>query len=345
MQFISKRESIQLSGIAVILMVIHHVNMRSGWAVDSGLDNYWGSVGFMITRNLAMFGKICVCIFAFMSGYVLAKNPGRFNTYSQSFRRLANFLTTYWIYVSLFLLFGYLTEDRLPTMKILMGNLIGLHTGILEYVNVCFAWYVFYYIFFLLVAPLLVRVFVTTVKPLGYIWDALLGLCCLVGLSIIPILGKISMWMGLVSMWYPLISSILGIIVAKYSIFDKLSRKCANIPRSGLISICIFLVLQRNWMYDYYISFLTSGADGWMREFLIAMISILGEALCAGIFIFFITMLLKRLTTQRFVSILEFVGGLSTYIWYSHGIFLQAERYCSRGYIGHTNRYSHLCVA
>lgn len=327
MHFISKRETLQISAIAVILMVFHHINMRTAWAQDISIDNYWGSIGFIITRNLAMFGKICVCIFAFMSGYALAINPEKFRTYSQTLKRIVNFLKTYWLFVVLFLLFGYLTDDKLPSKGILIGNLVGLDTGITEYVNVCHAWYVFYYIFFLLTAPLLVKTLVIPPHILNKLKkDVFICIVVVLCMSIIMVGGNHLPYLGMASMLYPWFGSILGVVVAKYRVFDKAYKKSEHIPTIVILMICGLLVLQRNMMYDYYTPYLISGVDGLFQELFNSMSWILGEGIFASLFIYFLAILLKRISKQWIVGTLEFVGGLSMYIWFTHGIFFTGKK-------------------
>lgn len=50
-------------------------------------------------------------------------------------------------------------QEPLPSLKIIIANLFGFKTGVTDYVNCCFAWYVSFYIMFLLVyAPLIIKI-------------------------------------------------------------------------------------------------------------------------------------------------------------------------------------------
>lgn len=66
-----KEESIKLKGIAIILMLLHHM-FNGGWMYESYNISFF-PLNEVIVNNLAWFGKNCVSIFAFISAYGLSE--------------------------------------------------------------------------------------------------------------------------------------------------------------------------------------------------------------------------------------------------------------------------------
>jgi len=141
-----------VSGIAILLMVFHHF---FGFDDFRNPQNYYiesfSIHGISFERMLAAFGKICVSTFSFLSGYALYKMADNYRTYPKVLLRLGRFLIDYWIVMALFLLYAVIIGDELPDIHNFMLNLAGLATlPVSTYVNVAFAWYVAFYILWLL---------------------------------------------------------------------------------------------------------------------------------------------------------------------------------------------------
>lgn len=106
--------------------------------------------------------KICVGLFAFLTGWVLYLNP-KYMSYKYNFAKAKNFILDYWIVEFIFIIVGVTFCLKLPSFSIFFANLFGFETGSLEvmgydYVNVTHAWYVRFYLFLLLTFPLLFKV-------------------------------------------------------------------------------------------------------------------------------------------------------------------------------------------
>lgn len=139
--FFSKEMSTMMAGVAILLMMVHHLfgfqywlNNGIGWEYPLG---YFGKAATEIT---AIFGNICVQVFALTSGYALMINPKAYSTWEKRFSRLFKFLLAYWVVNVLFLIIGCLNGDTLPGLKELALNMVGLKTGPgRDWVNVPFA--------------------------------------------------------------------------------------------------------------------------------------------------------------------------------------------------------------
>lgn len=156
--YFDKEMSVMLGGVAILLMMFHHLFAFPDRIPDPVAIDWGGSIGRISASYLASFGKICVYIFAFISGYALWIKQDSFRTYRQCGRRLLKFLCIYWSVVVLFLLTGFLNNDTLPSPTNLLLNLFGLRLGPASgWINVTHAWYVSYYIIFILACPLIIR--------------------------------------------------------------------------------------------------------------------------------------------------------------------------------------------
>lgn len=148
----TKKDAAAMSAVAILLMVAHHFFGFRSYLVP-GVE--WHSLfvicGIEIERVVAAFGKICVAIFAFNSGYVLWKFRDDYSDTGSRCRRCLRFLVSYWTIFALFMAYAAIAGEPMPSGKELILNSVGLATGPgMPYFNVSFAWYVAYYISFLL---------------------------------------------------------------------------------------------------------------------------------------------------------------------------------------------------
>ncbi|WP_222422519.1 acyltransferase family protein, partial [Yersinia rohdei] len=77
----TKKETNYIKGIAIILMLMHHLfAFPDRIPHDANIINSLPFIGANVDNYLANFGKICVAIFLFISGYGFAfKNKINFN--------------------------------------------------------------------------------------------------------------------------------------------------------------------------------------------------------------------------------------------------------------------------
>lgn len=119
-----------ISGIAILLMIAHHFFGFQYWLRP---DVSWIAVGKIagieIERYIAVFGNICIALFAFNSGYALWVRSDNYRSLKKRMERLLNFLISYWIIVCLFLVYALICNDKLPSLQQLLWNLIGIATG------------------------------------------------------------------------------------------------------------------------------------------------------------------------------------------------------------------------
>ena len=221
--FFGKEESLMLAGIAILLMIWHHLfNFQSWYSEGVGWIASLGYAGRVLTLVPAAFGNICVQMFALMSGYALFVNPKAYGSWRSRGVRLLRFLGAYWLICAFFLLVALLNDDKLPSFGNLVFNLLGRETGPGKpWVNVPFAWYVTFYIEFVLLIPFLLWLF--SVKGIWKDGVALVVLIAFVFLVMrCPASGFINKFKEPIT---PLICVGVGIVAAKHDVFTWFHRQ------------------------------------------------------------------------------------------------------------------------
>lgn len=309
--FFSKEMSVMMAGFAIILMMCLHLYMFPQWLNDNVYwKSYLGYVGKASTEVIGSFGGICVQVFALTSGYALMMNTKAYSTWRKRFNRLLKFLLAYWVVNVLFLVIGCLNGDTLPGLKELALNMVGLKTGpLMNWINVPFAWYVCYYIEFVLLTPILIWGFSSNKKVL----DCAMALSCIMIVYIcrrIPFEAAANL--------FPLLSTVLGIIIAKYGLLNKLHQLVTGRLHSVLLVVAIALIM----IVRYEIPKLNPlGGNNW-QFFVDILLSFI-----AALLILFSVELFHRIRSRRFKNAFLLLGGLSMYLWFLHGIFFTGKNF------------------
>lgn len=309
-EFLDKEMSVMMAGVAIIFMMIHHLFGFQNWYTDESTWVYYGGyIEHVIIERLSDIGSICVQIFALMSGYALVKNPRAYCTRSKRIRRLVNFLITYWLICLLFLIYGYFAGENLPSVRNIIYNMFGCATGPTKgWINVPFAWYVMYYIEFIILSPLLIWGFSKHSKYRDAIFLFFMMLLVYVTRKItLPgILNYIIVYL------YPLISTLLGVVLAKYRVFDRIHQsKFSKIP---VVVLVILIAIVINLRIE--VSHLNRiGGSNW--GYAMQCLSALTSALLILLFV----EIFHKIKNKVFRKSLILLGSLSLYLWFLHGIF------------------------
>ena len=135
----SKDLSGMIKGVAILMMLVHHCFAFPDFWLD---DFRIGPILTVISNNF----KICVAVFAFITGYGFY--AGRSSTYRAVIQKVFLFLGQYWLQLFLIFLPVACISYTFSVEKILY-NLVALEDNI-----ILFAWYVFFYCYVLLTFPL-----------------------------------------------------------------------------------------------------------------------------------------------------------------------------------------------
>lgn len=298
-KFLSRKESSIIQGIAVMLMVYHHLfgfpdRIVSEYVIVS--DFSFLHIGTI----LSYFGRICISVFAFCSGYGIYKKlssiyENKFlanikNGYVVIFKQAIKFLVRYWMICALFIPLGYTlgvySFDSISLLKCLIGVAFPYNA---EW------WYVNTYLTFLIYVPLFVAVEKVIYKYCSQV---------------------------IVNVLY-LFIFICGVALSKLSISDYTVELCFV---SGIACVSINV-------YDkFYFSLCKVGTFKYILSiFLVVTLALLRmilglgcnyDFICATFFVFGIGVIIKcRLFTDCINRVLLFIGRYSTYVWLTHTFF------------------------
>ncbi|OWF77582.1 hypothetical protein B4900_16125 [Yersinia rohdei] len=150
----TKKETNYIKGIAIILMLMHHLfAFPDRIPHDATIINSLPFIGANVDSYLANFGKICVAIFLFISGYGFAfKNKINFN---YSIEKLKKLYFSFWLVFIIFIPIGFVFinndwSDSTPLK--LAKNILGItsnYNG--EW------WFIRLYVIYVLALPLISR--------------------------------------------------------------------------------------------------------------------------------------------------------------------------------------------
>lgn len=290
-----KKNSTLIAGIAMILMLIHHLfNLKfyeTNHVIPILINNY------EVDAYLGKFGKICVGIFVFNTGYVFFSKPNFYDTWNKRFKRLFKFLISYWILCILFCLYGYCINEPLPTIANFIKNLFGITTG--GNIQVTYAWYVYFYIEIIILYPISHQIFLPkrSVKQDIFIFIILSLLLEGIFLILDPVTSFNKIPLVRLSEFYPTV--IIGSLAAKHNLLSKFYN-CYIYKQLYIVVVLIIII-------TYY-----------------PITKSIGFTLSFGIYtLLLIPALLKILdnTPKKLKNYIEPIGIYSMNMWFISSIF------------------------
>ncbi len=314
---ISKRHTQALQGLAVLMMLFHHFFQK-----PENLTLLYFFNADMCMR-IAWLCKLCVTIFAFLSGYGMNfgqdsnKKPDLKSLYKKSAVRILRLYSLLWLVIIVFKT-GEIIVSRImvipPEITIIPFNLpefIGNMLGVVNTYNGSW-WYVLFYVIICLLFPI-IRVLLSKAVPIRSKAVLCLSFAVIaVGLRIaadhilFPYLFTGLMYL-IVALHPPiLLAFILGVLVSEYALFDRI-LSFINMHISGSPVKC------------FLFRFLIPVAVVAMLA--IARIKIApSAAYCTWDFIMSPLMVLCYLIVVRdyVPRVLYFFGSFSTAMWLTH---------------------------
>ena len=277
----SRSMSQMIKGIAILMMIAHHC---------FAFPEYWLD-DFQASLFLEALGdqfKICVAIFAFITGYGFC--VGRRGTYRDSLRKTMVFLGQYWLQLFLIFLPVASLSYRFSAKRILY-NMIALNDNI-----IIFAWYVFFHCLVMLTFPLVRKML--NGKPVRDLAVVLLGgYCVTVFFYFQPLEGPLFSLLIDCSIYYPVVG--IGYLSAKYAVFDRLEGKVPTVAAVMLLPVILLLRSQLSVIKGFTF-----------------------DVLYAPLFILAMCRILKK--CRMFHAVLLLLGKHSFHMWLFHSIFFSA---------------------
>lgn len=300
---ITKQHSAFLYGIAIMFMIYHHlfcIPSRIQFGYLSVLDNVFAFSPVSVERTLAWFCKICVAIYAFISGYGLCRSlnvdpeQGVFKSlgylYLGVLKKIGKVLFKLLIVLAIFIPLLILVNNRQVSFLEFLFNLIGYQSSLSGVY-----WYVNFYISTMLLYPLVCLVFTRTSKKKAI--QIIVSLTCL---------SLIVLWMIFGRYYVPdreyFIIFIEGYLVSRFMIFEKISKPLSS---NDEVAISIILLVS---CFAIRVMCADEAAYHFIDMFIIIP------------FIYSVCSLVGRL--PKLAKGLTFFGKYSTFIWLSHTFFM-----------------------
>lgn len=292
--FIARDETNIIKGVAIVLMFIHHFFTFPSFWIDSVAAIYSNNHFDILNTSF----KICVPIFAFLTGYFY------FFAKKKTFRYSIKKSTDFWIcYLVVFAL--------LVTAAILSGNYSFSIVAIIKEAfalsrpTMYFSWYVIFYIGTMLIMPLFYRL--TKVNDFlalavfSAIPMVLVFICKNAGVSFLTALTDYLNYFS----YLPCV--LIGYSIAKYEVLSKLyevTRKQKTVIQ--LLIGCAMIIMP----------FLARGSSEAL------------DFLYAPMFIFGLISLVKIINHKRILLPLAILGKYSLLLWFLHcGFFNQLKEF------------------
>lgn len=278
-----KKTTQMIKGMAIVIMLAHHFIVFSFSELPQGVT---------------LFGvacKICVAIYAVLSGY------GYFFTREKTLRyglkKSWGLLQIYWLQLfTLFIPAAMVGGWKLTPLKMIIQLF-----GLLPNLN-WFAWYVFFYIFCMLVMPLLCKYQVFRFKPLvnlgtmiviPYVFEVILYM--------IPNYEANTIVHDLFSCFLYFPCFLVGYWMAENRIIEK-SKKIKWIHNSGVCLIGIIAIFL-------------------MRIVVNSVAGFLLDVIYAPIMICCLVNLFEQKRYKRVLTVFNTLGKYSTEMWFFHAVF------------------------
>ncbi len=308
-QFIRKEDSKALYGIAILLMVFHHCFCNPSRL----LYDYIPLLGSFETESrIAWIGRLCVPIYAFITGYAFSLKSRQDmeanllfrlkNTIKSAVIQLFHFITKFWLVYFIVIALGCALSKIVFDPK---NILKGMFNGGLEYCGEW--WYIKQYIRFVLLYPVIDLLLFTFQKHkvICYIYSGAAVLGLIAAAVIIQGQMKEKLYSAVynqIFVSYTLVF-VIAFIIGYAGLFEKIDErfKIGTIVYIALACLCI---LYRWW----YVK------DSAQHDC---------DIYIAPVLIFALTGLLRSVNEKSSIRrFLKFCGRYSTYIWLIHPFFV-----------------------
>lgn len=285
-----------IKGIALILMFIHHFFSYPEWYVE-------GVAYPQLTAWIRFFRyslKICVPVFAFLTGYFYVY--ARRKTLLYSLGKISDLLISYWVVFFPVLCFALLTGYRgLTVFGFLMG-VIGRNIPLMT-----FCWYVSFYCMAMLLLPLL-----ADRKRNAPLRETIIMVCLPIAVcaALETVIGSHTLRTMLeeIRLWFPCVAS--GYLCSKYNAFGK-ADQYLNGKKAWVCVLayggCIGIALAGRYLCD------------------VLPVGVTLDLLYAPVFVYGLSRLLLRARRGCAMNVLQSIGQRSLMMWFIHCIFFNVS--------------------
>lgn len=300
-----------IKGLALICMFAHHFFTFPSFLIE-GISYPWMQE---FADDFCVPFKICVPVFAFLTGYFYAFSSRR--TFGNSIRKITDLYLSYWAVYLVLLAVSVALGCYGFSVYCFVYEMTAIRTDIMV-----FCWYLLFYTCSMILLPLLTRS-----REASAAEDVLL-------LLILPVVvtdslkyfqpqGIPQMLLSYIHDWFPCIAC--GYLCAKYAVFENFFDRAVNRFESKACRILIDLILiAAAMMGRYYCQFLHFGTleiRGGMFS-----VSYTADIFYGPMFVYGCGKLLQSVKESVFIRILGKIGQQSMLMWFFHCAFFNVTR-------------------
>ena len=307
---LTKADSLAIKGIAILMMLYHHLYLGPDRFKSYDISFAPFSQGLMV--NVAFFFKICVSIFAFITGYGLLKSISKVKLNRKEIvmwntSRLIKTMSGFWlIYVISFI--ATMIINRLPVTtyfkKSTFNGIIYImidFLGLANFFNTPTLNSTWWYMSAAIVFILLIPVVYALSKKVGYF-------PIVIAVAALPRLLNVG-YPGGVNIYSFILPVIFGMIFADYDLFEKISEKS---PENKALSYIVHFVLFGGiCIFGFYASIKYDRTVAWELNYGIIPVAV----------ICFARYCITRIPILK--NALEFLGKHSMTIFLTHTFLRQ----------------------
>ena len=302
----TKKDTINMYGVAILLMLFHHlfcIPDRMGGYIPV---LYFGQ--FNLETTIAWFAKICVAIYAFISGYgfysisIQEHNTGFIQNiildYKIVIRHLLKLYKKYWIVFVIFIPIGFLFYDVPFERELFMKSLLGKSA---DYNHEW--WYMWQYIKFVILFPF-ARYYVNDTK--NRIIEAAKMLLVLMGVLLLVLPSPVQELVHLLvyqELGFYFLIFLVGMYCVRFHVFEQIDLVTKGVYQLVTTWFMLILVIVIRVILADKANYNT--ADVFLTPF----------------FVYSVTRLLSNITNSKSVKVIQLFGKYSTYIWLTHTFF------------------------
>lgn len=304
--YLSKDDSKSLYGIAILLMVFHHcfsIPSRPNYDYIS----VWGSL-WEVEMRLAWIGKLCVAIFAFISGYALSKwaqkekSPSFIRDFKKSHGQLWRFYWKFWLVFIIFVPIGVLFYGKKCSIQLILRGLFFGEYYCAEW------WYVKQYLLLMVFFPLL-NTCVSWFEKMNTKGKIITGCTLFVGIAIL----RMRYWdsfAATVFIWFVNTFGgaysyifITAYLIARYNVYEVISERIRIHSFVSIVGIIVLLAVRYIYVTD-------PGQHNC-------------DMILTPLLILFTGQLLHTKFVEQWIApVLRLLGKYSTFMWLTHTFYI-----------------------
>ena len=311
-EYLNQRDTANAAkGVAIILMFIHHFFTFPAWYIEGiAYPHLEGFADFFCLPT-----KICVSIFAFLTGYFYITFSKQ--SYRHSFKKIIDIMISYWMVFLPMLLLALSWGVYQFELSGVLLEAFALKRSIMV-----FCWYIPFYVCLMLLLPVVTKLLTKSMFLDVVILSVVQGVLVVLAHKIqVPYLTET---LESVSLWFMFVMA--GCLVAKYKLYDRVFDKIlmgtppkfTRLPIAAVMVVTPFLLQNKE---------LTSRLMGMGEGVLDVQRMQLLKALMLPFFLYGLLQILFAMKNTVIFNLLVQLGKMSMSMWFIHCMFFNVCKY------------------